>query len=189
MTEPTTIPRSVAIIMDGNGRWAKRRSFARIKGHEHGITAVRDCGGVSDRVQHRAAANGDDVTATIQIVQVDLRQNLFDTIRIVFDRLTPGDQQNVSNDLDFGALAQPTCEPRNMSARLGNGTLCDQQNFDGAKAAWTENVKQRLKIVAGNFFGRPQTMNEGHRKSDVQIQMFVLDRLLGGNLRTGNVRL
>jgi undecaprenyl diphosphate synthase len=35
-------PRSVAIIMDGNGRWARSRGFERIRGHEHGITAVRE---------------------------------------------------------------------------------------------------------------------------------------------------
>ena len=40
--DPKIIPRSVAIIMDGNGRWAKKRGFARIRGHEHGITAVRE---------------------------------------------------------------------------------------------------------------------------------------------------
>ncbi len=34
-------PRSVAIIMDGNGRWARSRGFERIKGHERGIGAVR----------------------------------------------------------------------------------------------------------------------------------------------------
>ncbi len=35
------IPRHVAIIMDGNGRWAERHGSARIYGHEHGIDAVR----------------------------------------------------------------------------------------------------------------------------------------------------
>jgi undecaprenyl diphosphate synthase len=35
------IPRHVAIIMDGNGRWAARHGSARIFGHEHGIEAVR----------------------------------------------------------------------------------------------------------------------------------------------------
>ncbi len=37
------IPRHVAIIMDGNGRWAKNRGLARIKGHERGADAVREC--------------------------------------------------------------------------------------------------------------------------------------------------
>ena len=35
------VPRSVAVIMDGNGRWAKRAGLERIRGHEKGIDAVR----------------------------------------------------------------------------------------------------------------------------------------------------
>ena len=38
---PRTIPRHIAIILDGNGRWAKQRGFARIFGHEQGAAAVR----------------------------------------------------------------------------------------------------------------------------------------------------
>jgi undecaprenyl diphosphate synthase len=37
----TNIPRHVAIIMDGNGRWAKRRLLNRIKGHEKGAETVK----------------------------------------------------------------------------------------------------------------------------------------------------
>ena len=40
---PKTIPRHVAIIMDGNGRWAKSQGLPRIKGHEQGAEAVREC--------------------------------------------------------------------------------------------------------------------------------------------------
>jgi len=35
------LPRHVAIIMDGNGRWAKKRGVSRIKGHEAGADSVR----------------------------------------------------------------------------------------------------------------------------------------------------
>jgi undecaprenyl diphosphate synthase len=35
------IPRHVAIIMDGNGRWAKKRFLPRIAGHKSGVEAVR----------------------------------------------------------------------------------------------------------------------------------------------------
>lgn len=35
------IPRHVAIIMDGNGRWAKRRGLPRIVGHQNGMKAVK----------------------------------------------------------------------------------------------------------------------------------------------------
>ena len=37
-----TVPRHVAIIMDGNGRWATRRMLPRVAGHVKGVDAVRD---------------------------------------------------------------------------------------------------------------------------------------------------
>lgn len=36
------IPKHVAVIMDGNGRWAKQRMLNRLKGHKAGIEAVRE---------------------------------------------------------------------------------------------------------------------------------------------------
>ena len=36
------IPEHVAVIMDGNGRWAKKRALNRLKGHKAGIEAVRE---------------------------------------------------------------------------------------------------------------------------------------------------
>ncbi|HKI86090.1 MAG TPA: isoprenyl transferase [Thermoanaerobaculia bacterium] len=36
------LPRHVAIIMDGNGRWAKARDLPRVEGHREGVKAVRD---------------------------------------------------------------------------------------------------------------------------------------------------
>jgi undecaprenyl diphosphate synthase len=52
MAEPTSskiaipeageVPRHVAIIMDGNGRWAKKRFLPRVAGHRRGVEAVRE---------------------------------------------------------------------------------------------------------------------------------------------------
>ncbi|WP_419808166.1 isoprenyl transferase [Sphingomonas sp.] len=39
--DPELIPRHVAIIMDGNGRWAKQRHLPRLAGHKAGVEAVR----------------------------------------------------------------------------------------------------------------------------------------------------
>ncbi len=36
------LPRHVAVIMDGNGRWAKRRGLPRIMGHRRGVDALKD---------------------------------------------------------------------------------------------------------------------------------------------------
>jgi len=37
----TDVPRHIAIIMDGNGRWAKRRLMPRVAGHRKGVEALR----------------------------------------------------------------------------------------------------------------------------------------------------
>jgi len=39
--DPNKLPRHIAIIMDGNGRWAKQHTMGRIRGHKKGAQAVR----------------------------------------------------------------------------------------------------------------------------------------------------
>lgn len=38
----SNLPAHIAVIMDGNGRWAKQQGAMRIFGHHHGVTSVRD---------------------------------------------------------------------------------------------------------------------------------------------------
>jgi undecaprenyl diphosphate synthase len=42
LLDPSQLPRHVAIIMDGNGRWAQRRGLPRVEGHRRGAVAVRE---------------------------------------------------------------------------------------------------------------------------------------------------
>lgn len=49
--KPEELPRHVAMIMDGNGRWARRRGLLRLRGHEQGAEALR-------RVSRRCRALG-----------------------------------------------------------------------------------------------------------------------------------
>src|SRR5207253_2811065 len=39
--DPARLPRHIAIIMDGNGRWARRRGLPRVEGHRRGVQSVR----------------------------------------------------------------------------------------------------------------------------------------------------
>ena len=43
MPTPASLPRHIAITMDGNGRWAAARGLARTAGHKAGLTPVRMC--------------------------------------------------------------------------------------------------------------------------------------------------
>jgi undecaprenyl diphosphate synthase len=40
--DPARLPAHIAIIMDGNGRWAAQRRLPRVRGHQAGVDAVRD---------------------------------------------------------------------------------------------------------------------------------------------------
>ncbi|MDY6973656.1 MAG: isoprenyl transferase [Thermodesulfobacteriota bacterium] len=42
LTDPKKMPKHVAVIMDGNGRWAKNRSLDRVRGHQKGAETVRE---------------------------------------------------------------------------------------------------------------------------------------------------
>jgi undecaprenyl diphosphate synthase len=39
--DPERLPRHIAVIMDGNGRWAQQRGLPRVEGHRHGVKSVR----------------------------------------------------------------------------------------------------------------------------------------------------
>lgn len=42
-TSTLVVPHHIAIVMDGNGRWAKKRFLPRIAGHKQGVDALSDC--------------------------------------------------------------------------------------------------------------------------------------------------
>src|SRR5690606_40041339 len=39
---PRAVPRHIAVIMDGNGRWARKRFLPRVAGHKRGVETVRE---------------------------------------------------------------------------------------------------------------------------------------------------
>ena len=49
------LPAHIAIIMDGNGRWAAQRHLPRVEGHRAGIDAVRDIVESVGAARHRRA--------------------------------------------------------------------------------------------------------------------------------------
>lgn len=50
MIQTSNIPRHVAIIMDGNGRWAKRQHLTRTQGHAEGIKRVEETVAVAQKI-------------------------------------------------------------------------------------------------------------------------------------------
>jgi len=48
--DPARLPKHIAIIMDGNGRWARRRHLPRVAGHRAGVTSVRSTVETASRI-------------------------------------------------------------------------------------------------------------------------------------------
>ena len=48
--DPNMIPQHVAIIMDGNGRWARQRGLPRNAGHQQGVETVKQITDLSARI-------------------------------------------------------------------------------------------------------------------------------------------
>jgi len=48
--DPARLPKHIAIIMDGNGRWARRRHLPRIAGHRAGVSSVRSAVETASRI-------------------------------------------------------------------------------------------------------------------------------------------
>ena len=81
------VPRHVAVIMDGNGRWAKQRAMDRVEGHREGAESVRDvvraCGELGVEVltlysfsTENWARPDDEVEALMTLLERYLREEL-----------------------------------------------------------------------------------------------------------------
>jgi undecaprenyl diphosphate synthase len=110
MADGAAIPRHVAIIMDGNGRWAKKRFLPRVAGHKAGIDAVR-------RVTRAARAIGidaltlyafssenwrrpeDEISDLMALMRVFIRSDLDELVRENVRLRVIGDYRRFSPDL------------------------------------------------------------------------------------------
>jgi undecaprenyl diphosphate synthase len=86
------LPKHVAIIMDGNGRWAKQRGFIRSIGHENGVTTVRQITEIASELgigyltlytfsTENWSRPQDEVDALMNLIVVSIEQQTPDLIK------------------------------------------------------------------------------------------------------------
>jgi undecaprenyl diphosphate synthase len=158
--EPQALPRHVAIIMDGNGRWAAMRGRIRVEGHREGAHSVRDVTRASRQLGLKAltlyafssqnwARPADEVTALMELLRdylVGERAEIMDNgIRLTaigdIDRLPP----LVKEPLD--ALMADSAGNRDM-------VLCLALSYGGREAIVRAT---RAAMAAG---GPPEQLDE-----------------------------
>jgi undecaprenyl diphosphate synthase len=132
------IPRHVAIIMDGNGRWAKRRGLPRVAGHRAGVESVRGI------VKH-AARRGIEVLTLFAFSSENWRR--------------PAREVGLLMDLFVTALEQEARRLRDANVRLrviGDRSAFPRKLQDcmgEAEALTSANTGLNL-VVAANYGGR-----------------------------------
>jgi undecaprenyl diphosphate synthase len=134
------LPKHLAIIMDGNGRWAKRRNLPRIEGHRRGADSVRDITracrelGLSALTLYAfSSQNWDRPIEEVRMLMALLRDYLVDERAEILDnniRLTSiGD---VSRLPDF--VREPLDALKADSASNKGMTLCLALSYGGREA-------------------------------------------------------
>ncbi len=158
------LPRHVAIIMDGNGRWAKLRHKRRVQGHRAGIAAVRDVVETSARLGLEVLTlyafsvenwkrPPTEVATLMGLLKRYLRQELATLLR---------------NNIRFRVIGHPHQLPRDVQEELGRGEErtrgCTGLVFNIAlsysgRAEITDAVRRLVTEAHGNGFD-PRSIDE-----------------------------
>jgi undecaprenyl diphosphate synthase len=104
------LPSHVAIIMDGNGRWARQRGLDRIFGHQQGVTALREvieCAaelGIKYLTLYAFSTEnwgrpGDEVSALMDIMVQSLNKETDTLIKNNIRLMTIGDVERLGDDV------------------------------------------------------------------------------------------
>jgi undecaprenyl diphosphate synthase len=118
------IPRHVAVIMDGNGRWAKQRGMPRIAGHTEGVESVRDvveaCGQLGVEFLTLYAFSTENWKRPQEEVSLLMRL-LLKALRDEADRLH-------QNNVRLNAIGQLTALPQEIQSELLDGIQKTKNN-------------------------------------------------------------
>jgi undecaprenyl diphosphate synthase len=157
--EPDRLPRHVAIIMDGNGRWAGQRRLPRVEGHRAGIQAVRDVVETSARV-------GLDVL-TLYAFSVENWKRPpaeVNTLMMLLKRYLRAELQTLlSNNIRFNVVGRRDELPRDIVAELGDA------------AERTASNTGMLFNIALNYGGRTEILDAVRRVLEANIDPAALD--------------
>ena len=157
------LPRHIAIIMDGNGRWAKRRGLPRIEGHRKGADSVRDVTRAARELGVQAltlyafsSQNWDRPVEEVRMLMALLRDYLVDERAEILDngiRLTH--IGNTDRLPDF--VREPLFALQEESAKNTGMTLCLALSYGGREAIVDACAKLVEQVRAGEI--RPQDVN------------------------------
>jgi len=154
----TKLPRHIAIIMDGNGRWAKQRSLPRFAGHRAGVEAVRE-------VVKTCAAKGVEALTLFAFSSENWRR--------------PQKEVGLLMELLFTALNIEVKKLHKNNVQLS--FIGDRSRFDEKMRAQLEKSEQLtanntgLKLIVAVNYGGKWDLTHAMKKIAAQVKSGELD--------------
>jgi len=164
------LPRHVAIIMDGNGRWAGQRHLPRVEGHRAGIDAVRDVIEASARVGLEvltlyafSVENWKRPAAEVNTLMMLLKRYLRSELETL-----------LGNNIRFNVIGRSEELPRDVVQELGDAERRTSRNTG------------MIFNIALNYGGRTEIVDAARRAMEAGVQPDALDeQTFGRFLYTG----
>ncbi len=158
------LPRHIAIIMDGNGRWAKRRGLPRIEGHRRGADSVREVTRAARELGVQAltlyafsSQNWDRPVEEVRMLMALLRDYLVDErAEILGNGIRLTTIGNVDRLPDF--VREPLHALVADSAANSGMTLCLALSYGGREAIVDAARTLVERVLAGEI--RKEDVNE-----------------------------
>jgi undecaprenyl diphosphate synthase len=151
----TNIPRHIAVIMDGNGRWAKKRFLPRIAGHKRGVEVVRD-------MVKQCASLGVEYLTLFAFSSENWRR--------------PAEEVSFLMGLFMEALSQEVSKLNQNNIRLI--MIGDRSRFDAALCARIEAAEKLTAAntglnltIAANYGGRWDLLQAMNRMQQAQPEL------------------
>ena len=164
--DPARLPSHIAIIMDGNGRWAAQRHLPRVRGHQAGVGAVRDAVESSTRLGIRVLtlyAFSAENWKRPQLEVMTLMRLLKRYLKLELKTL-------VENDIRFQVIGRMEGLPRDI-----------QRELTRARDA-TASCEGMLFNIALNYSGRAEIVDAARRAIEMGLDPAGLDERQFGNL-------
>src|SRR4051812_40910608 len=142
-------PRHIAIIMDGNGRWAVQRGLERVRGHQEGAKTVRSV--VTECVRLRKHRGGPDFL-TLYSFSLENWKRPADEVtflmQMYIDYLRQERPTMMENNIRFRQIGRLEHLPEPVLDEV-NVTLEETKNNDGLTLVLALNYGSRAEIVDG----------------------------------------
>jgi undecaprenyl diphosphate synthase len=147
------LPKHVAVIMDGNGRWAKRQGLPRIMGHRRGVSALKDllrcCNDWGIQALTTYAFSTENWGRPLE--EVDFLMSLFE------GKLRQELQDMVAEGVQIKFIGNLAALPQSLQAEIERSVTATQDN-------------QGIRFTVATNYGGRQEIVQAAREIALQVQ-------------------